>query len=189
VGVALLLLAVGVSVFALMRGGRPAGVAAPAAPTQAAPQAAAPQPAQQVPSPQPSPALTAEPGQGVIPVTDPAYVTPNTAGQPIYVTPIGPAQSDAPRELMVVSENGAPAAEESARTKRKADANANNAAPASTQDARGGEPSAAADNRAPRSTRPADAEPRPAQPASSPTPPPPAAQPTPRAKVIQWPPQ
>ena len=86
---------------------------------------------------------------------------------------------------MVVSENGAPASEESGRAKRKTDANANNAAaPAATPDERRGEPSANTDAR---STRTADAEQRPAQPPPSQTPP--TTQPTPRAKVIQWPPQ
>ena len=188
VGVALILLAFAVSVFALLRGGRTAGVVAPTASAPTAPQAAAPQPAQQLPVPQPSPTPPSEPGQ-VMPLTDPALVAPSTAGQPYYV-PLGPAQSDAPRELMVVSEGGAGAAEDAGRTKRKTDANANsNAAPAPTPDGRGGESSGAADNRAPRNTRPAEAEQRPASPAASPPPAPPATQPTPRAKVIQWPPQ
>jgi hypothetical protein len=85
---------------------------------------------------------------------------------------------------MVVSENGTPAAEDAGRTKRKTDANANNAAPAATPNERRVEPSATPDARP---SRPAEAEQRPAQPA--PSTPPPATQPTPRAKVIQWPPQ
>jgi hypothetical protein len=191
-GVALLLLAAGVSVFALMRGGRPAPAAAPTAPQPSAPQAAAPQPAPQATAPQPSPTLPVEMGQPVVPVTDPAYVPPNTAGQPFYVPPsyvppVGPVQSDAPRDLMVVSENGAPASEESGRAKRRTDANANNAAaPAATPEERRAAPSNNAEARAPRT---ADAEQRPAQPQPSQPPPQPATQPTPRAKVIQWPPQ
>jgi hypothetical protein len=187
VGVALLLLAFGVSVFSLVRGGKTVGVLAPPTPTPTAPQAAAQPPAPQLPAPQPSPTLPAEAemGQPVAPVTDPAYVPPNTAAQPFYVPPAGPVQSDAPRELMVVSENGAPASEESGRTKRKTDANSNGAAPAATPDLRRGEPSTNPDAR---NTRPAEAEQRPAQPQPS-QPPPPATQATPRAKVIQWPPQ
>jgi len=186
VGVALLLLAFGVAVFALMRGGKSAGLVAPPKPTPTAPQAAAQPPAQALPAPQPSPTLLpAELGQPVAPVTDPAYVPPNTMSPPYYGPPLGPAHSDAPRELMVVSEGGTPAAEEAGRTKRKPDANANNAAPAATPEGRRGEPSATQDAR---NTRPAEAEQRPAQPPPS-QPPPPATQPTPRGKVIQWPPQ
>jgi hypothetical protein len=184
VGVALLLVAFGVLVFSLMRGGKTAGAVAPPNPTTTAPQAAAQPPVQQVPAPQPSPTLPAEMVQPVAPINDPAYVPPSTAAQPFYVPPSGPVQSDAPRELMVVSENGTPAAEEAGRTKRKTDANANNAAPAATPNERRAEPSATPDARPP---RPAEAEQRPAQPA--PSTPPPATQPTPRAKVIQWPPQ
>jgi hypothetical protein len=188
VGVALLLLAFAVSVFALLRGGKSAGVVAPQTPTPAA-QAAAPQPAQQLPAPQPSPTLPAEPGPSVMPVTDPAYAAPNTAGQPFYVPPAGPVQSDAPRELMVVSESGTPATEEAGRTKRRTDANANNAAPSSTQDGRREEPPANSDTRSTRNARPSDNEQRPAPPPTSSAPPAPTPQPTPRAKVIQWPPQ
>jgi hypothetical protein len=185
VGVALLLLAFGVSVFALLRGGKTSGVVAPPTPTPAAPQAAAQPPAPQVTAPQPSPALPAEMGQPAVPVTDPAYVPPNTVSPPYYGPPLGPAQSDAPRELMVVAEEGAPANAESGRTKRKTDANANSAAPAATPEERRVEPPATPDAR---NARPVEAEQRPAQPQPS-QPPPPATQATPRAKVIQWPPQ
>jgi hypothetical protein len=187
-GVALLLLAFGVAVFALLRGGTNARVAAPQ--PAATPQTAAPQAAAQVPTPpaaQPTPAFPTPDPLGVMPVTDPAYAVPGAAGQPFYVPQQGapvPVQSGAPAELTVVSESGAPSNANSGRPARKTEPNANDAAPARPE---------------PRGDAGAEADTRPArtpEPAQRPAPPPaqsnqtPAPQPTPgRAKVIPWPPQ
>lgn len=129
VGTAMLLLALGVAVFALMRGG-----AAPrdAAPTQATPTPVAPQAASQVqPTPlaQPTPAFPTPDPLAVVPVTDPAYAVPGAAGQPFYVPQPapGPVPANVPRELTVVSENGAPANENSARAPRRPEPGANDA--------------------------------------------------------------
>lgn len=188
VGVALLLLAFGVAVFALMRGGTAARNAPPPAPVPTPGAAQVVEPLPLPPATQPSPALPAPETQAIMPVTDPAYAVPSTAGQPFYITPVapGPVQSDAPRELTVVSEGGAPSNEEAGRTKRRAEANAN-AAPPARDDARGTQ-AADEDARPPRPARTPEPERRPAPPAANPSTP--AQQPTPgRPKVIQWPPQ
>ena len=195
VGTALLLLAFAVAVFAFLQGGaQPPRSAAPAAPAQPtpAPQAAAQPTPPAPPETQPSPGFPTPDAQGVMPVTDPAFAVPSTAGQPFYVPQGAPAPvpADVPRDLTVVSESGAPANEEAGRAKRKAEAGANGAAPA--QGNTRAEPGAEADSRDPRPARTPDPEQRTAPPAASPNPPPPAAtpQPTPgRAKVIPWPPQ
>ncbi|HEX7955548.1 MAG TPA: hypothetical protein VF508_01310, partial [Pyrinomonadaceae bacterium] len=189
VGTALLLLAFGVAVFALMRGGSqrqpaPAATAATPLPQQAS-----------APTPAPTPFTTPTPGfptpdaLGVVPVGDPAYAMPNGSGQPFYVPQPapGPVPADVPRDLTVVSESGVPAGEEAGRNKRKSEAGANESAPAQANT---------------RNAPPADTDTRPARPARTPEPeqraappapnPPPAAtpQPTPgRAKVIPWPPE
>ncbi|HEX8502169.1 MAG TPA: ankyrin repeat domain-containing protein [Pyrinomonadaceae bacterium] len=190
VGAAMLLLALGVAVFTLMRGGTNARDAAPPVPQPSAPQAAA----QVTPPPaaQPTPAFPTPDPSGAMPVTDPAYALPNTAGQPFYVpqTAPGPVPSDVPRELTVVSESGATSNENAARPARKTEPNANDAAPARPETR--GDANAEADARPARPARTPEPEPqRPAPPpVQSNQPPPPAPQPTPgRAKVIPWPPQ
>jgi hypothetical protein len=184
-GVLLLLAAFGVAVFALVDRNRAPRLPAQPAPTPAAtaPQSAGQQPpAPQLPTPEPSPAFPAPDAQGLVPVPDQTYVVPGGAGQPYYVPPgpVAPVPSDVPRELTVVSEGGAPAAQDAGQSGRRA--NANDSAPARN---------ANASDAAPRATRTPEPEPqRPAAPAPPPNQtPPPAPQPTPRAKVIQWPPQ
>jgi len=190
VGVALLLLAFGVAVFALLRGGTAARESATT--TAATPQPAAPQTAAQTPAPpltEPSPAFPTPEAQAVLPAGDPAYAVPSAPGYPFYVTPAAPApgQADGPRGLAVVTENGVTSNEEAARTRRKPEASANEPAPAQGE-VRGAH-GADADARAARDARTPEPEQRPAPPALTSTPPP-APQPTPgRPKVIQWPPQ
>jgi hypothetical protein len=116
------------------------------------------------------------------------------ASQPYYDPPVVnnvPPQSNIPNDLTVVSESGAPVAEDPARAKRKPEAgNAN--ANANTQPAREGDDSktdAGARGDSDRNTRQPDAEPRTA-PTARPTPPTPAPSSDPnRGKVIPWPPQ
>ncbi|MDT7688681.1 MAG: fibronectin type 3 and ankyrin repeat domain protein 1 [Acidobacteriota bacterium] len=199
VGTALLLLAFGVAVFALWRGGTNAReVAQPSpqpspTPTQTAVQTP---PAQTLPTPQPSPALPTPDAQAVMPVTDPAYASPYPSGQPYYVPPVaaGPGQTNASRDLVVVSEGGTPSSEDSGRPKRKTEAGANDSASGTARgEGRDDVPGTAEDSRANRSTRTPDPEQRSAPPARSSTqttPPAPEPSATPgRGKVIQWPPQ
>lgn len=185
-GALLLLAAVGVAVFAYVRGGNaPRHAAAQPTPAPSAPQATAQQtPATMLPTAEPSPAFPTPDAQGVMPVTEQGYPVPSTTGQPLYVTtsPVAPAAaSNAPGELTVVSESGGTSTQDAGQSGRRN--NANTKAPARNDNAPD----------APRATRTPDPEPqRPAPPASSPnqTPPPAPPQPTPgRAKVIQWPPQ
>jgi hypothetical protein len=181
----MLLLAFGVAVFALLRGGTSAPAPAPATPTPPAPQAAAQ--VTPVPLTQPTPAFPTPDAQGVMPITDPAYAVPDTAGQPFYVPqPAGPVPADVPRDLTVVSESGAPSNENAARATRRPEQGANDATPARPE----GRTDADADARAARPTRtPEPEQQRPAPPPSQSNQPP-APQPTPgRAKVIPWPPQ
>jgi hypothetical protein len=187
VGALLLLAAFGVAVFALMRGSTAPRDAAQ--PTPTAPQTAAQQtPAPPLPTPAPSPAFPTPDAQGIMPVPDQTYAVPNTTGQPYYVPsgPVAPVVSDAPRELTVVSESGAPSAQDTGQSGRRTGAN-DSSAPS-----RNDNTSETDATRAARAARtPEPEQPRPAPPAA-PTnqAPPPAAQPTPgRAKVIQWPPQ
>lgn len=191
-GVALLLLACGVAVFALVRGGTGVGGISPR--PDATNQTPAPRAAAQVPTPlaaQPTPAAPTPDPLGVIPVTDPAYAVPYT-GQPVYVPqqvgPPVPVQSGAPGDLTVVSESGAPSNANAGGTARKTEPNANAAAPARPETR--GDAGAEADARPPRPARTPEPEQRPAPPVQSNQPPPPATQPTPgRPKVIPWPPQ
>lgn len=191
VGALLLLIAFGVAVFALMRGGTAPGAAARPTPAPTAPQAAA----QQVPvppTPEPSPAFPTPDAQGLSPVPDQTYAVPNTAGQPYYVSPgaVAPVASDAPRELTVVSESGATAAQDGGQAGRRAGAN-DSSAP-TRGDARNDNASETDAARAARTARtPEPEQQRPAPPAAPPNQTLPSApQPTPgRAKVIQWPPQ
>jgi hypothetical protein len=196
VGTALLLLAFVVAVFAFWRGGTTAREVAQPTPSPLAPQIAAQPLAQITPTPQPSPAFPTPDAQAVMPVTDPAYALPNTAGQPYYVPPVasGPAApSNASRDLVVVSEGGTPTQEDAGRAKRKTEAGASETTAGSAQVEGRDETSATEDSRANRSTRTPDAEQRSSPPAARPSTPPPAA-PAPsatpgRGKVIQWPPQ
>ena len=187
VGALVLLVAFGVAVFALMRGGT--APRDPAAPAPTAPQAAAQQTSTPpLPTPEPSPAIPTPEPQGIIPVPEQGYPVPNTTGQPYYVTP-GPAvpvASGAPNDLTVVSESGSTSPQDAGQSGRRGSAN-NNSAPARNDNA---------SDAAPRPARTPEPEPepeqqRPAPPAAPPNPtPPPATQPTPgRPKVIQWPPQ
>jgi hypothetical protein len=173
-GVLLLLTALGVLVFALMGGGRaPRGQAQPA------------------PTPTPSPAAPRAAAQGIMTVPDQTYVVPNGVGQPFYVSPgpVAPVASVAPRELTVVSESGAPSAEEAGQSGRSAGAND------SSPPARGAARNDNAAAVAPRATSTPEPEPEPQPPAAVPAPspnqphPPAPPQPTPHTKVIQWPPQ
>lgn len=185
-GVLLLLTAFGVAVLALtQRNNALRGEAQPApTPSPAAPQAAVQQPpAPLLPTPEPSPAFPTPDAQGIMPVPDQTYVVPGGVGQPVYVPqgPVAPIASDAPRELTVVSEGGAPSAQDAGQSGRRAGAN-DSSSPARNENA---------SDAAPRATRTPEPEPqRPAVAAPPPNQtPPPAPQPTPRAKVIPWPPQ
>ena len=193
VGTALLVLAIGVAVFALWRDGKTAGRSAQPAPT---PQATAPQtvaqpvtPAQSVAAPQLSTTLPTPDAQGVAaPAEMPGatYAVPAPAGQPFYVPLAG--QANAPREPTVLSENGVPATDDAARSKNKTDARTRDAASAPTGENRN-EPNAEDNSRAATSgrnshttdTEPARSSSQPAAPAPSPTPE--------HGKVIPWPPQ
>jgi hypothetical protein len=168
VGIAMLLLAFGVAVFALLRGGTTARDNAPA---PAGLQTSTPQAGAQV---QPTP------------LTQPTPAVP-TAGQPFHVRQPapGPVPADVPRELTVVSESGAPSNKNAARTTRMPEPRANDTSNART-DART-EPDA--ETRAARPTSTPEPKQRSAPPSSQSNQPP-APQPTPRrAKVIPWPPQ
>ncbi|MFL6332880.1 MAG: ankyrin repeat domain-containing protein [Pyrinomonadaceae bacterium] len=190
-GVLLLLTAFGVAIFALInRSNAPRGAVQPA-PVPTAPQAAAQQtPAPMLPTPEPSPPFPTPDAQGGIPVPGQTYVeVPNAAGQPYYVSPgpVAPVPSDVPRELTVVSESGAPSAQDSGQTSRRP--GANDSSTSTRGDARNAN---ASDANAARTTRTPEPEPPRAASPAAPTnqTPPPAPQPTPtRAKVIQWPPQ
>jgi hypothetical protein len=193
VGALLLLIAFGIAVFALMRGGTAPRDAARPTPAPTAPQAAAQQlPVPLPPTPEPSPAFPTPDAQGLSPVPDQTYAVPTAGGQPYYVSPgpVAPVASDAPRELTVVSESGAPSAQEAGQSGRRAGAN-DSSAPA-RGDAHNDNASETDAARAARTARtPEPEQQRPAPPAAPPNQtPPPAPQPTPgRAKVIQWPPQ
>jgi hypothetical protein len=188
VGTAMLLLAFGVAVFALLRGGTTARDAAPAPSTQQTPTPQAAAQALPTPLTQPTPAFPTPDPLAIVPVTDPAYAVPNTAGQPFYVPQPapGPVSADVPRELTVVSESGAPSNENAARTTRKPEPGANDASNARPE----GRTEPDAETRAARPTRtPEPEQQRPAPPPSQSNQPP-APQPTPgRAKVIPWPPR
>jgi len=191
VGTAMLLLALGVAVFALVRGGPTARDAAPAQvqPTPVAPQAAGP--IQPTPAVQPTPAFPTPDPLAVMPVTDPAYAAPGAAGQPFYVPQPapGPVPADVPRDLTVVSESGASANENSGRATRRPEPGANDASSA-RPDARTDAGTDAAARPAARPTRTPEPEPQRPAPPPSQSSQPPAPQPTPgRAKVIPWPPQ
>jgi hypothetical protein len=199
VGTSLLLLAFVVAVFAFLRGGTTAREVAQPTTLQPAPQTVTQLPAPTLPTPQPSPVFPTPDAQSVMPAPDSTYAMPNPSGQqPFYVPPgaTSPAPSNAPRDLVVVSsEGGEPASgEDAGRSKRKTEANANNAAPGSAQHEARDEPSAAEDSRTGRSTPPTETEQRSATPVrpstQSPPPSPPAPSATPaRGKVIQWPPR
>jgi hypothetical protein len=187
-GALLLLAAFGVAVFALaQRGGAPRAPVQPApTPAPAAPQAAAQQaPAPPLPTPEPSPAFPTPDPQGIMPAPDQTYAVPSGVGQPYYVPqgPVAPVPSDVPRELTVVSEGGAPSAQDTGRPARRTAAN-DPATPARNDN--GSDSNSARPARTPEPEQPRPAPP--AAPANQP-PPQPAPQPTPRAKVIQWPPQ
>ena len=190
VGAAMLLLAFGVAIFALLRGGTTSRDAAPAqaTPTPAAPQAAVQ--VQPIPLVQPTPAFPTPDPLAVMPVTDPAYAVPNTAGQPFYVPQPAPGSvpADVPRDLTVVSESGAASNENSGRATRRPGPGANDASN-TRPDART-DTGTDADARPVRPARtPEPEQQRPAPPPSQSSQPP-APQPTPgRAKVIPWPPQ
>jgi hypothetical protein len=199
VGTGLLLLAFVVAVFAFLRGGTTAREVAQPTTLQPALQTVTQLPAPTLPTPQPSPVFPTPDAQSVMPVPDSTYAMPNPSGQqPFYVPPgaTSPAPSNAPRDLVVVSsEGGEPASgEDAGRSKRKTEANANNAAPGGAQRESRDEPSAAEDSRTGRSTPPTETEQRSATPVRPSTQSPPPSAPAPsatpaRGKVIQWPPQ
>ncbi|HKG14122.1 MAG TPA: ankyrin repeat domain-containing protein [Pyrinomonadaceae bacterium] len=190
VGTAFLLAAFGVGAYALWRGARENPRPAPTTQQQPVVQ----QPAQVLPAQQPQ-ATPLAPDAQLFPTPDPnAYPMAGNASQPYYDPPVTnnvPPQSNIPNDLTVVSESGAPAADDSARARRKPEAgNANASAPA--QPAREGDDSkndAGARGDSDRNARQPDAEPRTA-PTARPTPPTPAPSSDPnRGKVIPWPPQ
>lgn len=187
-GVLLLLTAFGVAVFALTQRNNASRRETQPEPSPVAPQAAAQQtPAPLLPTPEPSPAFPTPDAQGIMPVPDQTYIVPSGVGQPYYVPqgPVAPVASDAPRELTVVSEGGAPSTQDAGQPGRRAGVND------SSTPARGDTRNDNASDTAPRATRTPEPEPqRPAVAAPLPSQtPPPAPQPTPRAKVIPWPPQ
>ena len=187
IGTAFLLAAFGVGAYALwIRGARENPK-----PVQTPQQPVVQQPAQVLPAQtQPTPLA---PDAQLSPTPDPnAYPMAGNASQPYYDPPVTnniPPQSNIPNDLTVVSESGAPVAEDPARSKRKPDAgNANaNAQPAREAD----DPKTDTNTRgdSDRNARKPDDEPRPA-PTARPTPPTPAPSSDPnRGKVIPWPPQ
>lgn len=188
IGTAFLLLAFGVGAYALWRAARENPKPAQ---TQ---QPVVQQPAQVLPAQQPL--ATPDPNaQPVVPAPDPnAYPMAGNASQPYYDPPVinnVPPQSNIPNDLTVVSESGAPVAEDPARPKRKPDAgNANAGAPARpAREADDPKPDAGARGDSDRNARQPDPEPRTA-PTARPTPPTPAPSSDPsRGKVIPWPPQ
>jgi hypothetical protein len=184
VGTALLLAAIGVGGYALwLRGG--ARETPKPAPRQ--PVAQQPAPAQALPAQPPQATPLAPEAQQVLPTPDPnAYPMAGNASQPYYDPPVTnniPPSANIPKDLMVVSESGAPAADDTARAKRKPGAGDSTASP---QPTRAADDSKNADD-ADRTTRAPDAE---ARPTPRPTAPPstPPSNPD-RGKVIQWPPQ
>ncbi|HZT58448.1 MAG TPA: ankyrin repeat domain-containing protein [Pyrinomonadaceae bacterium] len=188
VGTALLLLAFGVGGFALWRDSKTAAQNQRPAPT---PQGATPQtaaqpvaPLQTLPAPQASPSPEAQ--AGAVPAETPgaSYVVPVPAQQ-TYYNPPNSVLTNAPKEPTVISESGAPAADDSTRPKNRADTSAR-ATPSPAQTGQGRDDSSGDNARASESGRSARAnDPQPARPST----PPPAPEPTPRGKVIQWPPQ
>jgi hypothetical protein len=191
VGVALLLTALGVAVFAIWSGNR-------SRPENTQPAQAAPTPAPLTPAPdmsvavtQPSPLPSPTPdAQSVLPASgvppEALYPAPGSSAQPFYVPP---AATNVPSVPTVISESGEPSAEDPARSRRRADAATNDSAgrtPSSDNrdDARADDPSRSGSTS--RSPRVSESQPGP-PPVVRPSPPP-AATPE-RGKVIQWPPQ
>ena len=199
VGTALLVLAFGVVVYAVWRGGRtPRENPRPAQLSPSpAPQAA---PAPSAPAAQASPAVLPTPdaqGGALTPgVPGATYLAPNPAGQPYYVAPgaSSPGQAGAPTVPVVISESEAPSPGDASRSKRRDEGGARDAAstaqPVGSRDAAGREAGARSEASG-RDARTPDSESQSAPPARQ-TQPPPATQPSPtpeRGKVIQWPPQ
>lgn len=190
IGTAFLLAAFGVGAYALFwRGARENPK-----PVQTPQQPVVQQPAQVLPAQQPQ-ATPLAPDAQLLPTPDPnAYPMAGNASQPYYDPPVinnVPPQSGIPHDLTVVSESGAPVAEDTPRAKRKPESgNANSNA--NSQPAREGDDSksdAGARGDSDRNARQPDAEPRTA-PTARPTPPTPAPSSDPnRGKVIPWPPQ
>lgn len=187
IGTAFLLAAFGVGAYALWRGTSREN-------TKPVPQ----QPVVQQPAPvQALPAQTQAtplaPDAQFMPTPDPnAYPMAGNASQPYYDPPVVnniPPQSNIPHDLTVVSESGAPVAEDPARSKRKPDAGNANANAQPPREADDPKPETNTRGDSDRNARQPDAEPRTA-PTARPTPPTPAPSSDPnRGKVIPWPPQ
>jgi hypothetical protein len=198
-----LLLAFGVAVYAIWRGGktpnensRPAQVAPSPVPQNAAP---SPAPATGAPAALGTPAAQASPdaqgGAMTSGMPGAAYLAPTPAGQPYYVAPgaSSPGQAGLPSVPTVISESDPqPSPEDASRSKRRNDGGARDAAsgaqPAGRRDDAGRDAGARSDASS-RDARTPGSESQSAPPARQTQPP---AQPstTPeRGKVIQWPPQ
>jgi hypothetical protein len=195
VGTAMLLLAFCVGVYAVWRNssGPSRENSRPETTQSPAPQAVAQPPAPSAPVSQPSPALPTPDAQSGVPGA--TYVTPNSAGPPLYVPPPAPmpGQANAPTVPVVVSESDAQTPEGTPASRRKPDAaareKASSTAPDGNHDDAGGDESLRSGTST-RNTR-AGNESQSAPPAKASTPPPaptPSA-PSERRKVIQWPPQ
>lgn len=196
VGTTLILLALGVAVFAIWRDGRRAPQSTRPAPTpQAAPTQLVSQPAppaQSETAPQPSTLPTTDAQGGAVAPGMPgaAYTMPVTSGQPFYVPPpVVAPPSNLPKEPTVISESDSPSNQNGSKTKNKPDARDASSGASSNGAAR--EEQGRSDTAPPDSTgRSAQqtAPPQTNQPARTSPPPAPASTPE-RGKVIQWPPQ
>jgi hypothetical protein len=188
IGTAFLLAALGVGVYAVWRREGARESAKPA--QQQQPVAQQPAPAQVLPAQQPQPTPLAPDAQA-FPTPDPnAYPMAGNASQPYYDPPVInniPPSANIPKDLTVVSESGAPAAEDSARPKTKPSPVGSSASPPPAREGDDSKPTGDARGDSERAPRPPDAETRPTPRPTTQTPPPPSN--PDRGKVIQWPPQ
>jgi Ankyrin repeats (3 copies) len=200
VGTALLLLALGVAVYAVWRGGK-----SPQANPRPAP--VSPSPAQQTLAQPPAPSASAtQPTPAAVPTPDAqnGLLTPGvngaaypaTPGQTFYAPPVAPipGQAGLPAVPAVISESGmpSPSPEDASKSKRRNDAAARDAAsnaqpPSSRDDA--GRDAAARSDASGRDARPPASDSQPTARQTQQTPAPQPSSTPERGKVIQWPPQ
>jgi hypothetical protein len=200
VGTALLLLASGVAVYAVWRGGK-----SPQANTRPAPVSPSPaqQPVAQPPAPsaqaaQPTPAASPSPDaqNGLLTPGANGAAYPAPPGQTFYAPPVAPipGQAGLPTVPAVISESGvpSPSPEEASKSKRRNDAGARDPAsaaqtPSSRDDT--SRDAAARSDASGRDARASESQPAPTARQTQQTPAPQPSSTPEHGKVIQWPPQ